>query len=74
MCAELFRRLCESGGTEQKTIIFCARDRHADLKAGFIIANPPFNDSDWGGERLKDDKRWKLPVAGNANLAWMQQS
>ena len=43
-------------------------DRHADLKADFILANPPFNISDWGGERLRDDKRWKYgaPPAGNA--------
>ncbi|KAF0184495.1 MAG: type I restriction enzyme M protein [Nitrospirae bacterium] len=50
------------------------RDLHPDLKADFCIANPPFNDSDWGGERLRDDKRWKygIPPAGNANFAWVQ--
>jgi len=50
------------------------RDLHPDLKADFVLANPPFNDSDWGGERLKDDKRWKygIPPAGNANFAWVQ--
>jgi type I restriction enzyme M protein len=50
------------------------RDLHPDLKADYVIANPPFNDSDWGGERLKDDKRWKygVPPAGNANFAWVQ--
>jgi type I restriction enzyme M protein len=49
-------------------------DRHADLKADFILANPPFNISDWGGERLRDDKRWKygVPPAANANFAWVQ--
>jgi type I restriction enzyme M protein len=49
-------------------------DRHPDLKADFILANPPFNISDWGGERLKDDKRWQFgtPPAGNANFAWVQ--
>ena len=49
-------------------------DRHPDLKADFILANPPFNMKDWGGERLKDDKRWKygIPPKGNANFAWMQ--
>jgi type I restriction enzyme M protein len=49
-------------------------DRHPDLKADFILANPPFNISDWGGERLKDDKRWQYgaPPAGNANFAWVQ--
>ena len=47
---------------------------HKDLKADFIIANPPFNDSDWSGELLKDDARWKYgtPPAGNANYAWIQ--
>jgi type I restriction enzyme M protein len=49
-------------------------DRHPDLKADFILANPPFNVSDWGGDRLRDDKRWKygVPPAGNANFAWVQ--
>lgn len=49
-------------------------DRHPDLKADFILANPPFNISDWGGERLREDKRWKygVPPAGNANFAWVQ--
>lgn len=46
----------------------------APIKADFILANPPFNISDWGGERLKDDVRWKfgIPPAGNANYAWLQ--
>ena len=49
-------------------------DRHPDLKADFILANPPFNVSDWGGERLIEDKRWKygVPPKGNANFAWVQ--
>jgi type I restriction enzyme M protein len=49
-------------------------DRFPDLRADFILANPPFNVSDWGGERLRDDKRWKygVPPAGNANFAWVQ--
>lgn len=49
-------------------------DQHPDLKADFILANPPFNISDWGGESLKDDVRWKygVPPAGNANYAWIQ--
>ena len=49
-------------------------DRHPDLKADFILANPPFNISDWGGERLADDKRWQhgAPPKGNANFAWVQ--
>lgn len=50
------------------------RDQHPDLKADFILANPPFNISDWGGEKLKEDKRWAygIPPAGNANYAWVQ--
>ena len=50
------------------------RDLHPDLKADFVLANPPFNDSDWRGELLKDDKRWKYgtPPTGNANFAWVQ--
>ena len=49
-------------------------DCHPDLKADFILANPPFNVSDWGGERLADDKRWRygVPPKGNANFAWVQ--
>lgn len=49
-------------------------DRHPDLKADFILANPPFNISDWGGEQLRDDIRWKfgVPPVGNANYAWLQ--
>jgi len=49
-------------------------DGHKDLKADYVLANPPFNDSDWGGPRLKDDVRWKYgtPPAGNANFAWVQ--
>ena len=49
-------------------------DRHPDLKADFILANPPFNVSDWGGDRLPDDKRWRygVPPKGNANFAWVQ--
>ncbi len=50
------------------------RDLHPDLKADYVLANPPFNDSDWRGELLKDDKRWKygIPPASNANFAWVQ--
>ncbi|HYE37084.1 class I SAM-dependent DNA methyltransferase [Methylocaldum sp.] len=50
------------------------RDLHPDLKADYILANPPFNMSDWGGERLREDKRWVygVPPAGNANYAWIQ--
>ena len=49
-------------------------DRHPDLRADYILANPPFNVSDWGGDRLRDDKRWEygIPPKGNANFAWVQ--
>jgi len=49
-------------------------DLHKDLKADYILANPPFNDSDWGGDRLREDARWKYgtPPASNANFAWVQ--
>lgn len=49
-------------------------DLHKTLKADYILANPPFNISDWGGERLTDDMRWKygVPPTGNANYAWIQ--
>jgi len=49
-------------------------DLHPTMKADYILANPPFNLSDWGADKLAEDVRWKygLPPAGNANLAWMQ--
>jgi type I restriction enzyme M protein len=52
-------------------------DAHTDLRADFVIANPPFNDSDWSGELLRTDGRWKYsretpPPSGNANYAWIQ--
>ena len=49
-------------------------DRHPDLRADYILANPPFNVSDWGGDRLRDDRRWQYgaPPVGNANFAWVQ--
>ena len=49
-------------------------DRHKDLKADYVIANPPFNDSDWSGDLLRKDGRWKYgtPPTGNANYAWIQ--
>jgi type I restriction enzyme M protein len=49
-------------------------DAHKDLKADFVIANPPFNDSDWSGELLRSDGRWQYgtPPSGNANFAWLQ--
>ncbi len=49
-------------------------DAFKDLKADFVLANPFFNDSDWGGERLREDVRWKygVPPIGNSNFAWVQ--
>lgn len=50
------------------------KDELPDLRADFILANPPFNISDWGGDRLREDGRWQFgtPPAGNANFAWLQ--
>ncbi len=50
------------------------RDEHRDVRFDYILANPPFNVSDWGGERLREDVRWKqgVPPIGNANFAWLQ--
>jgi type I restriction enzyme M protein len=50
------------------------KDEWRDKKFDFILANPPFNVSDWGGERLREDVRWKygVPPVGNANYAWLQ--
>ena len=49
-------------------------DLHKDLRADYLLANPPFNDSDWKGEMLREDTRWKygFPPTGNANFAWVQ--
>ena len=50
------------------------KDELRDLKADYILANPPFNVSDWGGDRLREDVRWAfgVPPVGNANYAWLQ--
>ncbi|MCB9585427.1 MAG: SAM-dependent DNA methyltransferase [Polyangiaceae bacterium] len=50
------------------------KDQHTELKSDYVLANPPFNDSDWGGEGLANDVRWKFgtPPKGNANFAWVQ--
>jgi type I restriction enzyme M protein len=50
------------------------KDELRDLKSDFVLANPPFNISDWGGDRLREDVRWKygVPPASNANFAWIQ--
>jgi type I restriction enzyme M protein len=49
-------------------------DQHPTMKADFVMANPPFNLSPWGADKLKDDQRWKygMPPASNANFAWME--
>lgn len=49
-------------------------DQHPTLKADYILANPPFNLSDWGADKLQEDPRWRygIPPAGNANFAWLQ--
>ncbi len=51
-----------------------SRDQHPDLRADYIMANPPFNISDWGGDKLASDPRWVYgaPSTGNANYAWLQ--
>lgn len=50
------------------------KDELPDLRADYVLANPPFNISDWGGDRLREDVRWEygVPPAGNANFAWLQ--
>jgi len=50
------------------------KDELPDLRADYVLANPPFNISDWGGDRIKKDARWQFgpPPAGNANFAWLQ--
>ena len=50
------------------------KNEHSDVKVDFVLANPPFNDSDWGGDRLRSDARWRfgVPPVGNANFAWVQ--
>jgi len=76
-------RLCkmnlEMRGIDSSNIIWNSEgsflnDAHPDLKADYILANPPFNDSDWHGELLREDKRWVYgtPPVSNANYAWIQ--
>ena len=76
-------RLCKMNlairGIESKFVIWnnegsFLNDAHKDLKADYVLANPPFNDSDWKGELVRDDIRWKygVPPVGNANFAWVQ--
>ena len=76
-------RLCKMNlairGIESKYVIWnnegsFLNDAHKDLRADYILANPPFNDSDWKGDLLREDIRWKygVPPVGNANFAWVQ--
>jgi type I restriction enzyme M protein len=76
-------RLCKMNlairGIESKFVIWnnegsFLNDAHKDLKADYVLANPPFNDSDWKGELVREDMRWKfgVPPVGNANFAWVQ--
>jgi type I restriction enzyme M protein len=76
-------RLCKMNlairGIDSKFVIWnnegsFQNDAHRDLKADYVLANPPFNDSDWKGEMLREDIRWKfgVPPVGNANFAWIQ--
>ena len=52
------------------------QDQHPDLKADYVLANPPFNVSDWWSAKLEGDKRWAFgtPPAGNANYAWLSST
>ncbi|OAV64572.1 Type I restriction-modification system methyltransferase subunit [Bacteroidales bacterium Barb6XT] len=63
----MFYRKC----VRSKTFL---NDAHKDVKVDYIIANQPFNVSDWGGDLIRNDGRWQygVPPAGNANFAWMQ--
>ncbi|MBN1245549.1 SAM-dependent DNA methyltransferase [Candidatus Bathyarchaeota archaeon] len=76
-------RLCKMNlairGIESKYVLWnnegsFLNDLHKDLRADYLLANPPFNDSDWKGESLREDIRWKygVPPEGNANFAWVQ--
>ena len=76
-------RLCKMNlairGIDSKFVIWnnegsFQNDAHKDLKADYVLANPPFNDSDWKGELIREDIRWKygIPPVGNANFAWVQ--
>lgn len=62
---------CNLGGEQADSF---HHDLHPDLRADYVLANPPFNTSDWGGQRLREDVRWKYgtPPVGNANFAWVQ--
>jgi len=70
----LAMRGIDSGGIQWNNEGSFLKDEHRDLRADFILANPPFNISDWSGERLQEDARWIYgpPPAANANYAWLQ--
>ena len=79
LAQRIYNPCCGSGGMFVQSEKFVEahaatfrRDKHPDLKADFVIANPPFNDSDWF--RKEDDVRWQygIPPKGNANFAWVQ--
>ncbi len=62
---------CNLGEFPEDTFL---NDQHPTMRADFVMANPPFNLTPWGADKLKEDQRWKygMPPAGNANFAWMQ--
>ncbi len=62
---------CNLGEIPEDTFL---SDQHKTLKADYVMANPPFNLTPWGADKLKEDQRWKygMPPASNANFAWMQ--
>ena len=70
----LAMRGIDSGGIAWNNEGSFLKDEHRDLRADFVLANPPFNISDWSGERLQEDARWAYgpPPPGNANFAWLQ--
>ena len=67
-------RRIESSQVKWNTQGSFVNDTHPDLKADYVIANPPFNDSNWNGDQLRDDARWQYgtPPTNNANYAWIQ--
>lgn len=62
---------CNLGEIPEDTFL---NDQHPTMRADYIMANPPFNLTPWGADKLKEDQRWKygMPPAGNANFAWIQ--
>ena len=72
--ASEYKRVCLDRNLGPRTADSFRQDLHPDLKADFILAIPPLNLSDWGGETLRADVRWKfgMPPANNVNYAWIQ--